>query len=684
MDYGSFEDNETITDDHTGSASTNGIPSRADFGQYGIGDDYTTITLGNNSYNIYGGGYGGGTMTINIGIDKDSDGIMNSGIIDIKSGGKIISNGMDYNDGAGSGGSIDIHTYTLTGTGNIEANGGDSTSSTGDKTAGGGGRVRVEYIDKTPYTGTVSAIGGTNTDGKQAGTGTIFYKWEDKWQNQNDGTVIIDGFTSSDIIDVDLDGTAVSTDSDDSTEPQQAEDLDIESIQFDRYGSMLFIHSGATLTTQQCIEANNGVLYLSGTYVSMNRDHGVANITSCVQSPDPAKTLYTNNSSTGAQSGLVTTDFTLGYDSQTADFNIGATVTGATSGATGDIVIDTDNGTSGTLRLVNISGTFQDNETITDNGGPTGSATVNGSLTAPTVNDNTPAFSSIYTDAELDRDPTAEDKDKADLYQIQISPTMNDLWEDKSSNYICDLDLQSVPSAPLADDTRIADIVTNSTMCPLSPNTTYFWRMRYYDNNTTAKTWGLWSQTGQFNVGDYMEITNTCSDTINITDANSGGLNGVGSFMQNHNADRYGTGTCKVYITSSKAGWQLLYGMASGETGLISGTNDIDSIDNAGGDCSIDTSGNTEEEEYGFLVETLSSNLNGKVQKDANCNSDYYNTTTDTFNVESNGSENTLFKDLATNITDGIFNLIMRANIDRFTYQGSYTLDTTLTLTTTP
>ena len=72
------------------------------------------------------------------------------------------------------------------------------------------------------------------------------------------------------------------------------------------------------------------------------------------------------------------------------------------------------------------------------------------------------------------------------------------------------------------------------------------------------------------------------------------------------------------------------------------------------------------------------------MQQDTNCNNDYYNTTADTFNVESNGSENTIFKDLAANITDGIFNLIMRANIDRFTYKGAYTLDTTLTLTTTP
>ena len=297
----------------------------------------------------------------------------------------------------------------------------------------------------------------------------------------------------------------------------------------------------------------------------------------------------------------------MNYDGQTAAFNLGTTVTGSTSGATGEIAKDTGNGVSGTLKLVNISGAFQDNETITDNGSTPGSAKVNGTLIAPKVNDRTPALSSMYTDAELDRTSASTDTDGAELYQIQVAPDVKYLWDDLSVNYTCDLDSVSVPSSPLSDDSRIEDIILNSGTCPLSPNTTYFWRMRYRDDDSTTKTWGLWSPTGQFDVGDYMEITNECSGSLSITDANSGGLNGVGNPMQNHNADRYGTGTCKVHITSSKAGWQLLYGMASGETGLTTaGTYTMDSIDNAGGDCSIDTSGNTEEEEYGFLVEIVS------------------------------------------------------------------------------
>ena len=70
---------------------------------------------------------------------------------------------------------------------------------------------------------------------------------------------------------------------------------------------------------------------------------------------------------------------TLNYDSQSADFTVNDRVTGGTSGATATILEDADAGTSGTLTLGDIVGTFQDNETITDPSG--GSATSNGTVT---------------------------------------------------------------------------------------------------------------------------------------------------------------------------------------------------------------------------------------------------------------------------------------------------------------
>jgi len=69
---------------------------------------------------------------------------------------------------------------------------------------------------------------------------------------------------------------------------------------------------------------------------------------------------------------------TLNYDAQTGNFAVGLMVTGATSGATGIILEDTDSGATGTLTLGSITGTFQNNEIITDSS--TGSATIDGTL----------------------------------------------------------------------------------------------------------------------------------------------------------------------------------------------------------------------------------------------------------------------------------------------------------------
>jgi hypothetical protein len=72
---------------------------------------------------------------------------------------------------------------------------------------------------------------------------------------------------------------------------------------------------------------------------------------------------------------------TLDFDAETAAFTIGETLTGGTSSATATIQgIKKTSATAGTLYLSGVSGTFQDNETITD--GATGSATANGTVTA--------------------------------------------------------------------------------------------------------------------------------------------------------------------------------------------------------------------------------------------------------------------------------------------------------------
>ena len=71
--------------------------------------------------------------------------------------------------------------------------------------------------------------------------------------------------------------------------------------------------------------------------------------------------------------------YELDYDAETGAFTEGETLTGGTSGATATIVKVIDNGTDGTLWINNLSGNFQNDETITD--GATGSADANGTET---------------------------------------------------------------------------------------------------------------------------------------------------------------------------------------------------------------------------------------------------------------------------------------------------------------
>lgn len=66
----------------------------------------------------------------------------------------------------------------------------------------------------------------------------------------------------------------------------------------------------------------------------------------------------------------------LDYDAETVAFTEGELLTGGTSGATGTIWRVVDDGTEGSLYLTAVSGTFEDDETITDAEG--GSATADG------------------------------------------------------------------------------------------------------------------------------------------------------------------------------------------------------------------------------------------------------------------------------------------------------------------
>lgn len=71
-----------------------------------------------------------------------------------------------------------------------------------------------------------------------------------------------------------------------------------------------------------------------------------------------------------------TTDRSLNFTAQSANFTIGDVITGGSSGAKGTLVSQTDAGTTGTLRLSGVTGTFGASEALTDQ--HTGAATTSG------------------------------------------------------------------------------------------------------------------------------------------------------------------------------------------------------------------------------------------------------------------------------------------------------------------
>lgn len=91
---------------------------------------------------------------------------------------------------------------------------------------------------------------------------------------------------------------------------------------------------------------------------------------------------------------------TLDYDNGTGDFTVGDTVTGGTSSATGVIVRVNGDTASGVLYLKDVSGTFQNNETLTDTN--TGDAQANGT-TALYVSGITGVDTSSFTHVNVYR-----------------------------------------------------------------------------------------------------------------------------------------------------------------------------------------------------------------------------------------------------------------------------------------
>ena len=133
---------------------------------------------GGGGWYYVGGGAGGGRLLLganNVTIDGD-----------------IIANGANGSGGAagdGSGGTVNIITANISGSGTIQVNGGD-VNSTRAAVGGGGGRVAVSYSGEMNFPiENISAIGGQQVSGTRGGNGTIYVKA----LQQSGGDLYIDG-----------------------------------------------------------------------------------------------------------------------------------------------------------------------------------------------------------------------------------------------------------------------------------------------------------------------------------------------------------------------------------------------------------------------------------------------------------------------------------------------------------
>jgi hypothetical protein len=124
-----------------------------------------------------------------------------------------------------------------------------------------------------------------------------------------------------------------------------------DSPAFPAYDPYIIIDNGGTYsavpaTTTTCLDPPTNFVY----------DNCSAGLTS-LGTGSPPKNL----------NDLTIVTFT--YGSQSANFTVGRILVGATSGAYGEVLVDVDGGSTGTLTVNTLSGTFQNAEAITDSAG---------------------------------------------------------------------------------------------------------------------------------------------------------------------------------------------------------------------------------------------------------------------------------------------------------------------------
>lgn len=159
----------------TGAATGQGAGS---FGGLGGAKFYTTNSAYGNYDDPDDWGSGGGSLA--------GGGLVQIEATTFSLNGQLLANGVGGSDGAGSGGGISISVANLTGSGRIDASGGNVSGRNG----GGGGRIAVLFEDMSGFSiDSITAYGGnaSYSDSNPGAAGTV---WLEN-ANEPSGTLIV-------------------------------------------------------------------------------------------------------------------------------------------------------------------------------------------------------------------------------------------------------------------------------------------------------------------------------------------------------------------------------------------------------------------------------------------------------------------------------------------------------------
>lgn len=121
------------------------------------------------------------------------------------------------------------------------------------------------------------------------------------------------------------------------------------------------------------------------------------------------------------------------------------------------------------------------------------------------------------------------------------------------------------------------------------------------------------------NADSYAAATDDCTGGLQLENPND-----PAGILLAKSGDHYGTDTCPIEVTFNDPTQKLDVKIHRSSGNLNDGgTATFDNIDNASGDCTIDTGGNTDEEEFGYRIENVSVVSNINVDTDSECGVDY-------------------------------------------------------------